>query len=392
MGVNPNPPPVAETVASTPSRGGDRWLVKWLVGVAVGTLLVGVFSPLTTRSYLPNQISRNGIQTLPTGYTYRWRSEGYANTRIGPFGMPGKTKLDSGSQIIGSGNQRIRSGNQRIRSGNQRLALWGDSQAEGVCVSDQNKLFAQIEKASQNRFEVLPFAKSGDAIGDWIAQIPWAESEAGIDHHLFFIVDLEDLADLSPPDPPTQGRFGGITALIPSFVVTAVRNIAMDPKGGVRTLRFSVGPVTKNKNLKTKTPSKQSLENTPSGPSADSNAKSMLQDAETAIKRLTAISDRPITIVYAPPRPLIVGGKIVWTDSNEDLARTIRKLAESNSIQWLDATEVLRKLAQKGRFPHGFPNGQIGAGHLNEAGNHALATWIVDWISIDQQKASKVSL
>ena len=88
-------------------------VITWVLGAVIGTLLVGVTSPLFVRSYVPLQADRvRNVWTLPPNHTYRWRSEGYADTRIGPHGMPGRTSLAG------------------PKSSHVRVALWGDSQAE----------------------------------------------------------------------------------------------------------------------------------------------------------------------------------------------------------------------------------------------------------------------
>jgi hypothetical protein len=68
-----------------------RLVRRWSVGFLIATLLVGVSSPWFVRSYVPREWSdRRGVLVLQPGAQYRWRSEGYATTRIGPLGMPGQ--------------------------------------------------------------------------------------------------------------------------------------------------------------------------------------------------------------------------------------------------------------------------------------------------------------
>ena len=105
-----------------------RLILAWIVGSLVGTAVIAITSPLFVRSYVPLTADPvRGVWTLPEGHAYRWRSEGYADTRIGPLGMPGKTSLGPRKPDC------------------LRVALWGDSQAEGVCVGDHQKIFAQAE-------------------------------------------------------------------------------------------------------------------------------------------------------------------------------------------------------------------------------------------------------
>ncbi len=120
-------------------RSARRLIARWLIGAVLGTALIGLSSPLFVRSYLPQSIDPiRGVRTLPEDAVYRWRSEGYADSQVGPLGMLGKTVIDQPD------------------SGAMRIALWGDSQAEGVCVDDERKLFAQIQRRSGGKLTVFP--------------------------------------------------------------------------------------------------------------------------------------------------------------------------------------------------------------------------------------------
>ena len=48
----------------------------------------------------------------------------------------------------------------------------------------------------------------------------------------------------------------------------------------------------------------------------------------------------------------------------------------------VDARDELRSsVASDGRWPHGFHNGRIGSGHLNQVGNQVLAARLVEGLS-----------
>ena len=129
-----------------------------------------------------------------------------------------------------------------------RVALWGDSQAEGVCVADKKKLFAQIENAAQQDIAVLPFARSGQDASDWLPQMKKVEKNLNVDAHLILIVDLPDLnpetsaGDHGPVETTTNSK---IAASVPAFVIQAGRHLITDNDGNRRRLRFSVGPQPK---------------------------------------------------------------------------------------------------------------------------------------------------
>ena len=136
--------------------GPQKIIKHWMFGLIAGTIVIGVTSPLFVRSY-PVRVWDDVRQRFvyPTSLRYRWRSEGYASSAVGPHGMMGQTRLDE-------------------FDADQTIALWGDSQAEGVCVDDEDKLFSLIEQRIPGSV-VLPFAVSGDDAIDWITQFSLVE-------------------------------------------------------------------------------------------------------------------------------------------------------------------------------------------------------------------------
>lgn len=360
---------------SKPVRGA----IRWIAGGAVGTLVFLAASPWFVRSYLPNQTNRT-VATLPAGYVYRWRSEGYADTRIGPFGMPGKTAVASPDEDV------------------TRVAIWGDSQAEGVAVDDDDKFFAALDRAFDGRIESFPLALSGDALGHWIAQVQWSETHLGIDRHLILVCQVDDLLDITPPRQPTSdqpasnqptpnqpasgsaaGRFGGLTSRIPAAVVEAVRNVAFDSDGSLRRLRFSIGPTKIDQKIEPQS-EPRAIDAATSKPTPTSPTF-----AQT-LGRLRAITDRPIDILYAPLAPQIVGGKIIRLPPDAKAADQASLAAKQHGIGWIDATAALRAQFDRGIAPHGFDNGRPGTGHLNKHGYRVLADVVAD--AFDQEESA----
>jgi len=329
-------------------RNSRKLIVTWLIGIVIGTALIAVTSPLFVRSYLVRSVDPvRGVRTLPEHGIYRWRSEGYANTTIGPLGMPGKRAISDPKPGVPKPNA-------------SRIALWGDSQAEGVGVCDDQKLFAQLEQRANGKVNVFPLARSGDDATAWVRQIPLIESELAIDMHLLLIADLPDLLVADEPSPESVDPLPSIA--LPAFLIQAVRNLVMQSDGvTTRSLRFAVGPE--------KIPSSQG------GTTTASN-----DDWLRSIRRLRDASDKPIWILYAPPSPQIVAGETLLTDSAADRFAEIKQIAESVGIRVINAHQRLCQSAKEGRWPHGFQNGQIGDGHLNADGYGVLASVLVDAI------------
>jgi hypothetical protein len=333
-----------------------RRLGNWIVGMLVGTLIIALTSPLFVRSYLPLQIDPvRGVWTLPPQHTYRWRSEGYANTFIGPLGMPGRRTLPPGDP----------------RS--LRIALWGDSQAEGVCVTDDLKLHAQIERDSGGTCSVFPLARSGEDAAVWLTQMPQVERQLGVDAHLILVVDLPDLlsAPMAPVRPiPGDRARTSIAASLPAFVIQSARNLLREADQQTpRKLRFSVGPPARL------------------GEGVGSDEDIVSQRAEDsndpwreAIDAIRAATKLPVVIVYAPHAPQIVSGRAQLTNTAESDSVAMQAAATTRGLTVIDMSDPFRDAVKAGIWPRGFHNGYIGSGHLNSDGYQIIARRVAEAI------------
>jgi len=332
----------------------------------------------------------------PESAAYRWRSEGYATTTVGPHGMMGRPDWRPSASSTRPGT---------------RWAFWGDSQAEGVCVSDDQKLWAAIEqqwarshaaatktqdqKASPSgQVHVLPFAASGDDGWDWYEQIPRVERAWDVQGHLILIAELSDLRVLAEPIPESvspQSTEGGTRRewlrWTPDFVVHAARGLLLDPRTRqLRRLRFRPGPLIEDSPRKEAATEKDAETRWKLGDpifSIRSSGKSNKLWGAIA-KRLREQSDRPILLIYAPLRPLIVDGRVLWKRPETIDPVGIDLLAEQH-IGWVDCYEIFVKAGRTGRFPHGFHNGQIGNGHLNTLGYHLIAEQVCKRLQEDSR-------
>ncbi len=317
-------------------------LTRWLSGAMIGTLVIAATSPIFVRSYLPREINR-GVWALSAGQSYRWRSEGYATTSIGPHGMPGKTTTRSHEDA-------------------RRVALWGDSQAEGVCVADEQKIFALAQSASQNRLCVFPLAQSGDRANDWIGQMEWSEQQLGVTDHVFLIAELSDLQMNQPASPTPSPWTQWASSHLPAFVIASIRNLATDDGDMPRKLRFRPGPV------------RSSIR------SADDVQSTAVSGADRSecLRALRRKAVGSITIIYAPKLPQVVDGKVKSIDGEDsDFGQLVQSAIDSN-ISVIDLRDEMRHSAARNQWPHGFHNGQIGSGHLNVVGNQIIAHAIAD--------------
>jgi lysophospholipase L1-like esterase len=327
-----------------------RLITLWCFGLIVGTAVIAATSPLFVRSYLPEQRDPVRGRYVPVaGSEYRWRSEGYATTKIGAHGMPGR--VDVGQPVPDS----------------IRVALWGDSQAEGVCVGDDDKLFAQIQRigrAAGRSIEVLPFARSGEDATDWLAQMPSVERALAIDLHVLVVAELPDLLAVDQPslDRERSERDvafqSAIASRVPAFAIQAIRQLLRDADDKPRRWRFSLGPVVKPE------------------PAVAVAAFASRAKWTRVMQTVRSTSDRPIIIAYAPRSPKISAGNIDLTDPWGEQFQTMERAAANAAVGVVDTSDALGDAAREGRWPHGFDNGQIGSGHLNAIGYRVIAEQI----------------
>lgn len=318
----------------------------------LGTALVGVTSPWFVRSYVPRiEDPTRGVAVLQPGSDYRWRSEGYATTQIGPMGMPGKVTLEHEDP------------------GGLRLALWGDSQAEGVCVEDREKIAAQVARLSSNQIHVYPFARSGDDCNDWIAQITTLRDNdlVHVDAHVFLIVEWSDwtveIADADEGLDPSRSK---ISATFPAFLIQAVRNILTTGDGSTRRrLRFRPGPDRSQQ---------VSIDSETSGEPRLAKAERLSGQLE----RLRRQCDAPCIFVYAPLIPAIIDGETLFNDPDQWLFDRFRRHCSAHGFYVLDARDAMTAAARVGDWPRGFHNGQFGVGHYNATGNRIIAEQLLE--------------
>lgn len=309
-------------------------VMRWMGGLLVGTLLVAVTSPLFVRSYLPREIdSVREVAVLRPNANYRWRGEGYATTTIGPHGMFGVEAVRVDAAIT--------------------IALWGDSQAEGGCVADREKIANQVAATSDGKFQVLPFARSGDDCNDWIAQVPRVESKLEIDAHVFLVSEFSDWC--TPPDESVETldpRSNWAAESLPDFVIQSLRNIATTGVNSeVRELRFFPGPVRRDDRRFDE------------GEQQRGEPAMRLRENLT---RLAAVCEKPCFFVIAVQDPA--------NASSLSAMATFQEVV-SDQTPRPHVIDLSSRLAQDaaGVATRGFQNGRIGEGHFNATGNRIIA-------------------
>lgn len=332
-------------------------ILQWAIGLIGSWLCVWIFGPWFVNSILVRvQDAELQSVTLREGDRVRWRSEGWATTLIGPHGLPGWRPSDAAT----------------------RMVVWGDSQVEGLCVEDEEKIAAQcIQLAAEQYWQTvdcLPMGRSGSDAGDWARTIERADRLWTPVLHVWVVTELSDLFAIASeqPEAPVRGTWSSESSSLirlskrlgADALFQAARKMFFDPEtGSVRSLRWSVGPDSKSM-VKTAP--------TPMGP--------LIQEV---CQRVAAINDRlhnRLLIVYVPAVPRIMNE--IDFEHPDDPVWNAFEAAIQDKVSFIDLrTKLSESWRETGRFARGFHNGTPSDGHLNREGNRIIASGVVDWMN-----------
>lgn len=353
------------------------WTLVWLSGpLHVDSILVRVFDP------------ELGVNTLRPGDVIRWRSEGWAETRIGPHGLPG---------------WRPKHPDRQSDPNRRRVVIWGDSQVEGVCLPDPMKIHNQaIRLAADDHalaLDCLPLGRSGADARDWQDLTAAADSLWRPDLHVWVVTELSDLTALAAAEETTPyrrwtaGSPGWVkfaAALRAEAAFAAAKRLFYDPEtGGRRRLDFSLGPRPRSVGVPPTTAESVAEPEYEAGV-----AGGTASDREPFDDRFALVVDQVVSevesvanelggrlaLVYAPAVPSL-GAGVDSGDRDAVAFARLRGRLVAAGIAVVDVRDDFRALwDQETEFPRGFHNGMPAAGHLNEAGNRLVARSIVSLV------------
>lgn len=330
-------------------------LVRWIVGMLGCGLLFWVAGYHTVDSILVRVADPQlGVVTLRPGDTIRWRSEGWATTRIGPHGLPGWRPSDA----------------------ERRILLWGDSQVEGLTVNDPEKIHNQVirlaDRSGGRNLDCLPLGRSGSDAHHWISLTNAAEALWQPERHVWVVTDLDDLWVLADRQAtaslkrfsadPSPAWVRWAAACRADALLAAGKRIAYDRQAG-RLRRLDFGPGPRRAAL-----------------AAGDAAAAVSLDEQTIQTVASAITDhgrhRRLAILYAPATPRI--GDRVVIDHPDDAAFNALRRELGDAVAVVDLRAAFVELWQRQhRLARGFHHGMPGRGHLNAEGNRIVAEAVV---------------
>lgn len=287
------------------------------------------------------------------GYQHRSRHEGWANTRFGQHGVAGLASVGAPDGPV--------------------VLIWGDSQVEAFQVADRVKLAQQVTLLSHSQATGIGIGRGGREIGDYLQLMPHYERLYRTQLHVIVLPTLVDaypaVTELDgeatyafPPHPTTIEQAGlrhAFAVLGLDFAWSALKTFQW--VGGVRALRFRLGPVRPDANA-------------PEMATFDAAA------AEAIVTALRSTTSQPVLLLYVPTLPVIEAGgvRLAPSAAEAESAAILARACRRGNVAFVDLTvQLLAVWQHTGCFPRGFANGVPSQGHLNALGHRAAAEAIL---------------
>ncbi len=335
-------------------------LVRWFLGALLSFAIVWGSSAVFINS-IPIWEYSDELDSyiFEENMAYRWRSEGWATSRVGRHDVFG---IDDITTVSG-----------------RCVAIWGDSYVEAAQVADSEKTAQQLTKMFERENVPLTgigIGRAGRSVSDYYYLLPRYEQLISPLSNVILISQIEDLevdgkTFVQSPEFHFQKRNQRYQAL-------GLRKLLSDWR-----LDFIFSTI---KEMKTPRewvflPWKDKAARGKIATVVDKTMEERRAQWQFALKSLQANSKAPLTIAYVPTVPFINDGEIIFQDENEALALELQSLASELGIGWVDLTSAFNGLyTEKGLFPRGFINSRPASGHLNKYGHYLLAREIRDYV------------
>jgi hypothetical protein len=309
-----------------------------------------------------------GRYVAPTGSSYRFRSEGWAVTHYGEYGVAALANLAAAPGA--------------------RVALWGDSFVAAPHVPDSDKLAQQVTRQWQNLHHStltgVGIGRIDRTVADYYFLIPRYEAIADFLCHVVVMGSLRDVC----PDQQwfrTEPDF--------AFLDRDRRQPLPALRGFLAAwrLEFLWGPfwslVGEHRNPLSRTPIRFRPGPAPAtvqGPwwTWPDLAKVETAAWEFAVAALQSRTERPVVFLYAPRLPYLAEGRIVTQHPAREHARRFATVCRRFGVDFIDlSADFVEFFIATGRLPIGFANGQPGKGHYNRDGHRLIAAAVCQYVA-----------
>lgn len=180
-----------------PVRGTGWYLWRWTLGFCLATGLIWASTWYFLDSIQPHVLHPDlGRYVAPPGSTYRFRSEGWAETNYGEYGVAAVADLTTEPGF--------------------KVALWGDSFVAGPHVADHDKMAQQVTSQWLEKFESrllgIGIGRSDRTVADYYYLLPRYEARTAFLCHVVVMGSLRDICPdevwfLTKPIPAFRDRF-----------------------------------------------------------------------------------------------------------------------------------------------------------------------------------------
>ena len=305
--------------------------------------------------------------TLEPDTVVRMRSEGWANSHIGPHGTTGMFPANLKARPI--------------------IAIWGDSYIESFQVSDAEKAGTILTTLCTQKGNCdhigMNIGMSGQSIADYYFSIPGYEFVFGtIGHHYIVLGSIMDVL------PDQSGRIGRFISA-PEF---SLKKIPF--KQGPYQLKslcytFRLDFLWKLTRKLSKLDFSEMLPKIGPKQKEGTDDHSILPVDHIAawdflLPKISDITQKSLTFVYCPTIPVITASGIELKNPKEALARTFERMCHKYGLGFIDiGDDFIRHYQRTGTFPRGFFNSQPSKGHMNAQGHRLLAEAIFKQINRD---------
>ena len=299
------------------------------------------------------------------GSIHRHRSEGWAITKIGKYGIMGISDI--------------------TKVNNPKVAFWGDSYVEGFNIDDDKKMehiFTNLCRSNDNMKDIVGFGigNSYDNIANYYFGIPKYEKIIpGIIAHYLIITNIKDIL----PD------LGERRSVFTSKPVYQFINIDWKPPGlAIRNILrkyelsflWDILKAMKGINLRF-IPGPLSSSDLTGEESPEIDEPSSLWSFVT--EKISDQTNLPITIVYCPMVPKIENGATIYAEKDKyaSMWRAFAEQCKKNNIDVIDMSNIfIEYYRNTGHLPRGFPNSFPGEGHMNADGHRLVAETIFNYM------------
>jgi hypothetical protein len=344
----------------------------WFSGLLISIIIACVVGGIFCDSIDPFEWFEEIKRPIPIENTiHRHRSEGWANSTTGKFGIYGIPDLNSEKRA--------------------KVLFWGDSYVQAKQVNDSEKLaqsFTSIWNLN-NKQKLLGVGIGFDGINiaDNYFMMPAYEKIAkNVFCHVFIIHDFRKLSSDSRPS-----KIGAVFRSEPSFSLhyyPPAQKTKSYEKIVFISSRLGVGFIFPLLKELRDYDWRFSLGEYHTAPRAfDFEKKETITSSELVgdwnflLDKLSQQTEKKIIFVYLPQVPALKNGNITFHDADSQLASTFATLCKGHGMSYINMGDrFCSYFRETYTFPRGFCNSNPYAGHLNRDGHRMVAEEIVKYL------------